>query len=128
MTIFMILHIVICVFLVIVILLQPGKSDAGIGFGSSSQSIFGSKGAGNFLTKTTGICAFLFLVTSFFLTKSRMVRDRGIHIEDDKPAAASPAPVVPPTTDDKAPSKAPAAPTSSAPKKGEGVKTEPTKK
>lgn len=58
--------------MVFVILLQPGKSDGGIGFGSSSQSIFGSKGAGNFLTKTTSVCAILFLLTSFILTRLRM--------------------------------------------------------
>ena len=48
MTLLVVIHIVICVFLVCVILLQPGKGDAGIGFGSSSQSIFGSAGAGKF--------------------------------------------------------------------------------
>ena len=111
MAIFMVLHVVICVFLVVVILLQPGKSDAGIGFGSSSQSIFGSKGAGNFLTKTTGTCAFLFLATSFFLTKSRMVRDRGIEIPPDKAAPTAPAPAAPgaPAAPD-AKTSAPAAP------------------
>ncbi len=72
MTLLIILHIAICIFLVFVILLQPGKADGGVAFGgSSSQSIFGSKGAGNFLTKTTSICAVLFLVTSFILTRSR---------------------------------------------------------
>jgi preprotein translocase subunit SecG len=72
-TLFIVLHVVVCVFLVAVILVQPGKGDAaGIGFGSSSQSIFGSKGAGNFLTKTTSVCAVVFLLTSFFLTRSRM--------------------------------------------------------
>ncbi|MCX6103438.1 MAG: preprotein translocase subunit SecG [Proteobacteria bacterium] len=72
MTLLVILHIVICIFLVCVILLQPGKADGGVAFGgSSSQSIFGSKGAGNFLTKTTSVCAILFLFTSFVLTRSR---------------------------------------------------------
>jgi preprotein translocase subunit SecG len=71
-TLLIILHVVICAFLVFVILLQPGKADGGVAFGgSSSQSIFGSKGAGNFLTKTTSVCAILFLVTSFVLTRSR---------------------------------------------------------
>ena len=74
MTLFIILHISVCAFLVFVISLQPGKADGGITFGgSSSQSIFGSKGAGNFLTKTTSVCAVLFLVTSFFLTRSRIM-------------------------------------------------------
>jgi len=71
-TLFIILHATICIFLVGVILLQPGKGDAGVGFGSSSQSIFGSKGAGNFLTRTTSVFAFAFLLTSFVLTRSRL--------------------------------------------------------
>jgi preprotein translocase subunit SecG len=71
-TLLIILHIFICAFLIFVILLQPGKADGGVAFGgSSSQSIFGSKGAGNFLTKTTSVCAILFLLTSFVLTRSR---------------------------------------------------------
>jgi preprotein translocase subunit SecG len=66
------IHVFICLFLIGVILLQPGKSDGGMTFGSSSQSIFGSKGAGNFLTKTTSVFAIIFLLTSFILTRSRI--------------------------------------------------------
>ena len=72
MTLLIIFHVLVCSFLVFVILLQPGKADAGIGFGSSSQSIFGSRGAGNFLTKTTSVCAVIFILTSFVLTRSRI--------------------------------------------------------
>ncbi len=72
MTFLITLHIVVCVFLVAVILIQPGKGDAGISFGSSGQSIFASKSASNFLTKTTTICAIIFLLTSFFLTRGRL--------------------------------------------------------
>jgi preprotein translocase subunit SecG len=105
-TLFIIFHVLICVFLVIVILLQPGKGDAGIGFGSSSsQSIFGSRGAGNFLTKTTSACAFIFLATSFVLTRSQIVSQAGIKI-DTIPAA--PAPVSKPA-DKAAPSGQPGA-------------------
>lgn len=87
MTLLFIIHILICVFLVVVILIQPGKSDAGIGFGSSSQSIFGSRGAGNFLTKTTSVCAIIFLVTSFFLTRSRIVEyNQSVIKEESTPA------------------------------------------
>jgi preprotein translocase subunit SecG len=95
-TLFVAIHVLICVFLIAVILIQPGKGDAGIGFGSSSQSIFGSKGAGNFLTKTTSICALIFLLTSFLLTRSRMQEYNRSVIK------ASPAPEVPATGTDKA--------------------------
>jgi preprotein translocase subunit SecG len=100
-TFFLVIHVLICVFLVAVILVQPGKGDAGIGFGSSSQSIFGSKGAGNFLTKTTSVCAVIFLLTSFFLTRSRMreynssvikASAAGEPAAPTAPAAAAPAP------------------------------------
>ena len=89
------LHVFICVFLVIVILLQPGKGDAGIGFGSSSsQSIFGSKGAGNFLTKTTSVCAILFLLTSFIITRKQIQNRQGIDVTS-QPALPSTTPATP---------------------------------
>lgn len=100
MTLFVILHVVICLFLVGVILLQPGKSDGGIGFGSSSQSIFGSRGAGNFLTKTTSVCAVLFLLTSFVLTRSR-IQETQMSVLNRVPEPT--APIAPP------PNKAPEA-------------------
>ena len=63
------LHVVVCVFLIIVVLLQAGKGGGmGIAFGGGgSQTVFGSSGAGNFLTKLTSATAFLFLVTSLGL-------------------------------------------------------------
>ncbi len=65
-----ILHVMVCVFLIIVVLLQAGKGGGmGIAFGGGggSQTVFGSSGAGNFLTKLTSVTAFLFLVTSLGL-------------------------------------------------------------
>ncbi|MBI1860688.1 MAG: preprotein translocase subunit SecG [Deltaproteobacteria bacterium] len=96
MTALLVFHFVICAFLVFVILLQPGKSDGGgIGFGSSSQSIFGSRGAGNFLTKVTSFCALTFLLTSFILTRARMREYTTSVISGSEPAAeatSTPAP------------------------------------
>jgi preprotein translocase subunit SecG len=96
MTFLLVFHFTICAFLVFVILLQPGKSDGGIGFGSSSQSIFGSRGAGNFLTKLTSGCAILFLFTSFLLTRARMKQYAGSVIGNE-PAADQAQPSVPPS-------------------------------
>ncbi|MBY0369871.1 preprotein translocase subunit SecG [bacterium] len=116
MTIFIILHLLVCCFLVLVILLQPGKGDAGIGFGSSSQSIFGSKGAGNFLTKTTSVCAIVFLSTSFLLTRERIQEATSSVIRGDEPAAQAPAtPAAEPAKDAAKP--AAEAPKADAPKK-----------
>ncbi len=68
-TLVSIIHILACFFLVLVVLLQTGKgSDVGAVFGGSSQTIFGSSGAGNFLTKTTTGIAILFMLTSLFLS------------------------------------------------------------
>jgi preprotein translocase subunit SecG len=64
-----ILHIFVCIFLIITVLLQAGKGGGmGIAFGGGgSQTVFGSSGAGNFLTKMTSVTAFVFLVTSLGL-------------------------------------------------------------
>jgi preprotein translocase subunit SecG len=65
-----IIHVVVCLFLVLVVLLQAGKGGGmGIAFGGGggSQTVFGSSGAGNFLTRLTSITALIFLVTSLGL-------------------------------------------------------------
>src|SRR6185369_4332261 len=64
-----ILHIVACTFLISVVLLQQGKgADMGAVFGGSSSTIFGSGGAGNFLTRLTTAMAVIFMLTSMTLT------------------------------------------------------------
>jgi preprotein translocase subunit SecG len=64
-----VLHVVVCTFLVLVVLLQAGKGGGvGIAFGGGgSQTVFGSSGAGNFLTKLTAICATIFFLNSLGL-------------------------------------------------------------
>jgi preprotein translocase subunit SecG len=64
-----ILHIVICVFLVIVVLLQSGKAAdlAGAFGGMGSQTAFGPRGSATVLSKATTIAAGLFMVTSLTL-------------------------------------------------------------
>ena len=63
-------HVILCVFMIFVILLQPGK-DAGMGSalgGGAATSAFGGRGAVTFLSKLTGICAALFFITSLGLS------------------------------------------------------------
>jgi preprotein translocase subunit SecG len=69
----MTLHIIVCLVLVIVVLLQHGKgADMGAVLGGGgSNTVFGSRGAGNFLTKLTTGCAILFMVTSLSLSYLR---------------------------------------------------------
>src|SRR5450432_753057 len=68
-TLLTIVHITVCLFLILVVLLQAGKGGGmGIAFGGAgSQTVFGSSGAGNFLTRLTSITATLFLMTSLAL-------------------------------------------------------------
>lgn len=71
MTIFLtVLHVMVCLVLIVVVLLQHGKgADIGAVFGGgASNTVFGSRGAGNFLTRLTTTAALLFMVTSLFLS------------------------------------------------------------
>jgi preprotein translocase subunit SecG len=70
MTIFIqIIHIMACLFLIAVVLLQSGKgAELGAAFGGSSQTIFGSRGAATFLNKMTTIAAIVFMITSLTLS------------------------------------------------------------
>lgn len=63
-----VLHVMACMFLVLVVLIQPGKSG-GLGAfgGGSAQQVFGGRGAGNVLTKITWVTASTFFVTSIAL-------------------------------------------------------------
>jgi preprotein translocase subunit SecG len=64
-----VLHVVVCLFVVLVVLLQPGKSG-GIGAalgGAGAQQVFGGRGAGNFLSRITWIAAGVFFATSMIL-------------------------------------------------------------
>lgn len=64
-----ILHVIICVFLIIVVLLQSGKAAdlAGAFGGMGSQTAFGPRGSATLLSKATTIAAALFMVTSLTL-------------------------------------------------------------
>jgi len=63
-------HVVVSVFLIFVILLQPGKGDAMAAFaggGGSSNTVFGGRGSVTFLSKVTTGCAIIFMLTSLTL-------------------------------------------------------------
>jgi preprotein translocase subunit SecG len=62
-----IIHVIVSIGLILVVLLQTGKADMGAVFGGSSSTIFGSSGAGNFLTKLTTGMAIVFMMTSLSL-------------------------------------------------------------
>jgi len=63
-----ILHVIVSIGLILVVLLQTGKgAEVGAVFGGSSATIFGSSGAGNFLTRLTTGMAIVFMLTSLTL-------------------------------------------------------------
>lgn len=65
----MILHVLVCIGLILVVLLQAGKgANMGAVFGGSSQTIFGSSGPGTFLSKMTTVVAVIFMITSLGLS------------------------------------------------------------
>jgi len=68
-SILVVVHLFLAIGLVGLILIQHGKgADMGAAFGSgASASVFGSRGASNFLSRTTGILAALFFITSLVL-------------------------------------------------------------
>lgn len=68
-SIIVIVHMIVAIAIVGLVLLQQGKgADAGAAFGSgSSQTVFGSAGSGNFLTRSTSIAATIFFITSLSL-------------------------------------------------------------
>ncbi|HEY2664698.1 MAG TPA: preprotein translocase subunit SecG [Candidatus Binataceae bacterium] len=92
-------HVVVCIAMTIVVLLQQGKgADIGAVFGGSSQTVFGSSGAGNFLTRLTAGLAVVFFLTSISLAYFSNARIGGSIFDKGVPVTSLPA------------SKAPAAP------------------
>lgn len=96
---------------IVLVLLQHGKgADMGAAFGSgSSGSLFGASGSANFLSRTTGVLAAVFFMTSLGLTylstnrnESGGVMDKAVPIQSVKPA--EPAPTAPAAEEE--PSKA----------------------
>lgn len=91
-TVITIVHILACIFLVLVVLLQTGKgADMGAVFGGSSSTVFGSSGAGNLLTKLTTATAVVFMLTSLGLTYFSSHRTSAT-VFDSAPATAPAAP------------------------------------
>src|SRR5690349_13790501 len=94
-------HYIICIFLIVVVLLQSGKAAdlAGAFGGMGSQTVFGPRGTATVLSKATTIAAFLFMVTSLTLAvmADRTTASTGSVFENRKaPAAAHQAPATPP--------------------------------
>lgn len=93
------IHYIVCIFLIIVVLLQSGKAAdlAGAFGGMGSQTVFGPRGSATVLSKATTIAAIVFMITSLALsiTATKAGKTGGSSLLDkSKPAAApvTPAP------------------------------------
>jgi preprotein translocase subunit SecG len=73
------LHVIVCIILILVILLQAGKgANMGAAFGGSSQTVFGSSGPASFLGKMTTVIAILFMITSLTLSYSAVHKGKSV--------------------------------------------------
>lgn len=85
-----ILHVVVSLGLILVVLLQTGKgAEVGAVFGGSSSTIFGSSGAGNFLTRLTTGMAIVFMATSLLLGYVTAKKPAATIFDNRAPAAQS---------------------------------------
>jgi preprotein translocase subunit SecG len=88
------IHVIVCVAICIIILLQQGKgAEVGAVFGGSSQTVFGASGAGNALTKATWGLAIIFFASSIFLALASARRVTGSIF--DRPFSSAPSSVMP---------------------------------
>jgi preprotein translocase subunit SecG len=106
------LHVMVCLLLIFVIMLQSGNAAdlAGAFGGAGSQTAFGPRGAATFLTKATTWCAIVFMMSSLALSLKRApTTEQGSSIlEQTMPTAPSkpaPAPVQAPKQPNPAPQK-----------------------
>jgi preprotein translocase subunit SecG len=85
------LHVIVCLFLIGVVLLQQGRSAdlAGAFGGQGSQTAFGPRAAANVLTRLTTWSAVIFMLTSISLTVL-YVRSNGSHsvLQNTAPVSA----------------------------------------
>ena len=102
-----IVHVIVCLFLIVVVLLQSGKAgDISAAFGGQgSQAAFGPRGAATALSKATTVSAVLFMLTSVTLSIYSIKHNgpssvlQGVKSAPAKtqPAAPAPIPATPPT-------------------------------
>jgi len=75
-TAIVVVHLIVCLFLIFIILIQSSKgAEMGAAFGGSSQTLFGSRGAATFLSKLTTGAAIAFMLTSLTLAVFSINRD-----------------------------------------------------
>lgn len=110
------LHVVVCLALIVIVLLQMGKgAEVGATFGAgSSQTIFGASGGANFMSKVTAAAAIIFMLTSLSLAyfygspASQTIMPASVNVTTQAPSEGFSGAAVPPA-DQAAPVAAPVA-------------------
>ncbi len=91
-TLAVVIHVLVCFLMIASILLQSGKgAEIGAAFGGSSQTVFGSRGPGTFLSKVTVATAVVFMLTSLglaILSKERTFSSTVIDVNQQKSSSA----------------------------------------
>src|SRR5262245_23233585 len=111
----LVLHVIACLFLIVVVLLQQGRSqDLASAFGGGgTQTAFGPRGSANVLSRATTVLAGVFMVTSLSLS---ILRPRSSTILDTvKTPESSPAPAASGSPVSKSAAPAPASVPAAAP-------------
>ena len=111
-TLAVVFHVLLAAAIIGLVLLQRGKgADAGAGFGAgASGTVFGARGSGSFLSRTTAILATLFFITSLGLSYLFSQRSAPTSVIDRvQPVEQAPMPAAPPV------GMLPAVPAESAP-------------
>jgi len=121
-------HVLVCIFLVVVVLLQSGKAAdlAGAFGGMGSQTAFGPRGSATLLSKATTVSFVIFIITSMSLsilaTRNAGLGTSVLEVQQNQSAPVKPAPLpgapqptvngkpvtVPPAPPQQAPAQAPA--------------------
>lgn len=120
--VFTIIHVLVCLFLILVVLAQQGKGqDLASAFGGAgSQTAFGARGTATLLSKITAGAAAVFMITSLTLSYLRpAVAERTVVPNTPPPASETTTPSEAPTTPEPSavPTEAPPA-SESAPEPG----------
>jgi preprotein translocase subunit SecG len=98
-TLAVVFHVLLAASIIGLVLIQRGKgADAGAGFGAgASGTVFGARGSGSFLSRTTAILATLFFLTSLGLSYLFSQQQTPTSVVDRvQPAPTAPAPAAPP--------------------------------
>ena len=94
------LHIVVCIGLIVIVLLQKGRgADIGALFGGSSQTLFGSTGGSTFFNRLTTTVAIIFMLTSLTLAYRSQRYGSDSIMKGVQPAATAPAPGTAPASE-----------------------------